>query len=75
MTVQEILDASKCYRGCVNGERATGAIVYLLDQIRVLNGGSELTVQELLDASKCYCVNDEQFQKSVVYLLDQILTG
>lgn len=68
MTPQEIQDESNCM-ACIPDKNA--AMLYLLNAIRVQNGGDVMTPQEITEASKCYgCIPDQAAAQT--YLLSEI---
>lgn len=73
MTPEELAEASKCFL-CISGDMQGAVMLYLLDQIRIQNGGSVMTTTELQEAAKCFtCLNDKQ--AVITYQLDQILSA
>lgn len=74
MTPQEIVTGSTCF-DCSIPPGMQGAVsLYLLNEIRVLNGGDAMTISEIQEAAKCFhCINDQAAAQT--YLLEQILAG
>lgn len=71
MTPAEIAEASTCL-SCIDGKWP--ALLYLLDQIRVEQGGAAMTPNEIAEASACFdCINNKE--AAALYLLEQILAG
>lgn len=74
MTPTELAEASKCFASCISGGMQGAIIIYLLDQLRIQNGGDAMTTEEIQEAAKCFiCLNDQAAVQT--YLLDQILTA
>lgn len=69
MTPQEIQTASDCYE-CIPDKDS--AILFLLDEIRILHGGESLNTQEIVEGAKCYaCIPDKLSAQT--FLLSEIL--
>lgn len=69
-TPAQIADGSKCF--CLTGSRAQQAIIYLLKQILVAEGGANMTPAQIAEASRCYCFTGDRFEEAAIYLLNQI---
>ena len=70
MTAAQIASAASCY-GCMDDNQFSAAVVYLLNQTRVANGGAVLTPAQIAANAACYCVPDPL--AADVYLLQTLV--
>lgn len=68
----DLIAAAKCYECEIPPGNHPAIQTYILDQIRILNGGAVMTIDELQAESKCFKCLDGMQQEVQIFQLCQI---